>query len=101
MTTIDRDEVDGHLRQSQAFLAKSHRYLADRDLHQASEQAWGAAAHMDKAVAVANGWRCESHADFSKVMNHARNASGHDRLWTLRAIANDLHGNYYQGETCA
>ena len=96
MTTINRDEVDGYIRQSQAFLAKSRQYLADDDLHQASEKAWGAAAHMAKAVALANGWRYESHADFSHVINNARNASGNDQLWTLRAVANDLHGNYYQ-----
>ena len=96
MTTINRDEVDGYIRQSQAFLAKSRQYLADDDLHQASEKAWGAAAHMAKAVALANGWRYESHADFSHVINNARNASSNDQLWTLRAVANDLHGNYYQ-----
>ena len=96
MTTINRDEVDGYIRQSQAFLAKSRRYLADNDLHQASEKAWGAASHMAKAVAVANGWRYENHADFNRVMNSARNASANDQLWTLRAVANDLHGNYYQ-----
>ena len=98
MTTINRDEVDGYIRQSQTFLAKSRRYLADGDLHQASEKAWGAAAHMAKAVAIANGWRYESHADFSRVMNNARNAAGDDQLWTLRAMANDLYGDYYQRE---
>lgn len=98
MTTVNRDEVDGYIRQSRAFLARSRRYLADDDLYQASEKAWGAAAHMAKAVAVANGWRYENHADFSHVMNNARNASGNDQLWTLRAVANDLHGNCYQRE---
>ena len=98
MTTIKRDEVDGYIRQAQTFLARSRLYLADGDLHQASEKAWGAAAHMAKAVAIANGWRYESHADFSHVMNNARNASGNDQLWSLRAMANDLHGNYYQRE---
>ena len=96
MTTINRDEVDGYIQQSHAFLAKSRQYVADNDLHQASEKAWGAAAHMAKAVAVANGWRYESHADFSRVMNNARNATGDDQLWTFRAVANDMHGSYYQ-----
>ena len=95
MTTVDRTEIDGYIRQARVFLAKSRSYLADDDLHQASEKAWGAAAHMAKAVAVANDWRYETHADFNKVMNNARNARADDRLWTLRAVANDLHGNYY------
>lgn len=95
MTTVDRTDVEGYRRQAQVFLAESREYLADGDLRQASEKAWGAAAHMAKAAAAANGWRYETHADFNRVMNSARNARGDDRLWTLRAVANDLHGNYY------
>jgi uncharacterized protein (UPF0332 family) len=93
MTTINRNEIDGYIRQSQNFLARSRTCLANGDLHQASEKAWGAAAHMAKAVA--NGWRYETHADFNKVVNNARNKTGDDHLWTLRAMANDLHSNFY------
>lgn len=78
------------------FLDKSRKYLAEGDLHQASEKGWGAAAHMAKAVADVQGWTYDTHPDFSVVMNQAVHLTGNDRLRELRGIANDLHRNYYQ-----
>jgi hypothetical protein len=40
------DGVLGHASQAREFLNKARGYLAAGDLHQASEQGWGAAAHM-------------------------------------------------------
>lgn len=51
---------------------------------------------MAKAVAAAQGWEYETHADFSAVLNQARRVTGNTRLPGLRGIANDLHGNYYR-----
>ncbi len=82
--------------QARAFLGKAREYLAQGDLHQASEKGWGAASHMAKAVALAQGWSYDTHAEFSVVLNQARQATGEDRLRGLRGIANDLHGNYYR-----
>ncbi len=86
--------VADYEEQAREFLRKAREYLASGDLHQASEKGWGAAAHMAKAVAAAQGWSYETHAEFSSVLNHARQATGDDRLRGLRGIANDLHGNY-------
>ena len=88
--------VADYEEQAREFLRKAREYLASGDLHQASEKGWGAAAHMAKAVAAAQGWSYETHAEFSSVLNHARQATGDDRLRGLRGIANDLHGNYYR-----
>lgn len=96
MTTPDIDALKDYAEQAQEFLARSRRYLADGDLHQASEKGWGAAAHMAKAVAVAQGWQYDRHADFSRVINQAFLLTGNDRLRELRGIPNDLHGNYYE-----
>ena len=82
--------------QAREFLGKAREYLAQGDLHQASEKGWGAASHMAKAVALAQGWSYDTHAEFSVVLNQARQATGEDRLRGLRGIANDLHGNYYR-----
>ena len=82
--------------QAHDFLNRARQYLAAGHLHQASEKGWGAAAHMAKAVAVAEGWTYETHADFNVVLNRATAATGEDRLRALRAIANELHGNYYR-----
>ena len=92
----DFDAVSDYEEQAREFLEKGREYLATGDLHQASEKGWGAAAHMVKAVAVAQGWQYDRHADFSRVMNQAILLTGNDRLSDLRGRANDLHGNYYE-----
>ena len=51
---------------------------------------------MAKAVAVAQGWTYETHADFSLVIGQARRLTGNSALRGLRSIANELHGNYYK-----
>ena len=96
MTRSDLVEVADHAAQAREFLAKSREYLDAGNLHRASEKGWRAAAHMAKAVAAAQGWEYETHADFSVVLNRAWQATGDDRLPGLRGIANDLHSNYYR-----
>ncbi len=92
----DFDAVTDYEAQAREFLEKGRQYLAGGDLHQASEKGWGAAAHMAKAVAVAQGWQYDRHPDFSRVMNEASRLTGNDQLRDLRARANDLHGNYHE-----
>ena len=96
MTTSDIEAVADHVNQARSFLAKSREYLTQGDLHQASEKGWGAAAHMVKAVAIAQGWEYERHSDFSQVLNLAYLAINDDRIRLLRGIPNELHGNYYK-----
>lgn len=95
MTAPDFDAVNDYETQARDFLAKGREYLAVGDLHQASEKGWGAAAHMAKSVAEAQGWTYDRHSDFSWVINQAFLKTGNDRLRELRGIPNDLHGNYY------
>ena len=96
MTASDPAAIADHAAQARDFLARSREYLAADHLHQASEKGWGAAAHMAKAVAAAQGWEYETHADFSVVLNRAWQATGNDQLRALRSIANELHSNYYR-----
>lgn len=96
MPASDAAVIADHESQAREFLAKARDYLDAGDLHQASEKGWGAAAHMAKAVAVAQGWEYDTHADFSVVLNQAWQHTGNDRLRALRGIANELHGNYYR-----
>lgn len=95
MTTSNRAEVDDYASQAREFLRRSREYLASDDLHQASEKAWGAAAHMAKAVAAANGWTYEKHADFSSILNNVWLQTRNDRIRELRGSPNELHGYYY------
>jgi len=82
--------------QAREFLGKAREYLAEGDLHQASEKGWGAASHMAKAVALAQGWTYDTHAEFSVVLRQASRAVSNDQLLDLRATANELHSNYYR-----
>ena len=89
-------EVADYESQAREFLANSRDFLVAGNLHQASEKGWGAAAHMAKAVAVAQGWEYETHSDFSEVMNQARQLTNNPRIRQIRSVANELHINYYK-----
>ena len=89
------DAVGDFCQQARQFMVKSRLYLAEVDLHQASEKGWGAAAWMAKAVAEAQGWKYTRHDEFADVMNRARNLSGDERLRNFRRVANELHGYFY------
>ena len=90
------ETIEDYRLQSREFLAKSRTYLADDDLHQASEKGWGAAAWMAKAVATAQEWQYDKHEHFGEVLYQAGKLTGDDRIRILREIANGLHGNFYQ-----
>ena len=96
MTSPEFDEIADYKTQAEVFLARSQEYLAAGDLHQASEKGWGAAAHMAKAVAVAQGWEYRKHRDFVPVMNQARRVADNPRLLDLRGRAESLHDNFYE-----
>ena len=91
----DPEAVEDYRRQARDFLRKARQYLAEDDLHQASEKGWGAAAWMAKAVAVVYGWEYTEHAEFGVVLNNASELSGNNRLFELRGIAYGLHKNFY------
>ena len=90
------ETIEDYRLQSRHFLERSHHYLAEDDLHQASEKGWGAAAWMAKAAATAQGWQYTRHEHFGEVLYQARQKTGENRLEALRKTANDLHGNFYQ-----
>ena len=87
--------IADYRQQAREFLLKSRQYLAEDDLHQASEKGWGAAAWMAKAVADAQGWQYKRHAHFNVVMYQAQDLSGDARLDDLRGNANELHEHFY------
>ena len=92
----DGAAVADYRQQARIFLSHSRQFLAEDDLHQASEKGWGAAAWMAKAVAEAQGWQYNKHDEFSTVLNDARRLTGDERLRGLRSIANGLHSNFYR-----
>ncbi len=94
MTT---DAVTDYRRQSREFLDRARQYLADGDLHQASEKGWGAASHMVKAVAAAIGQQYTRHEAFRHIIRLAAKQTGNRRqLVQMGHSAEMLHSNYYQ-----
>ena len=85
-----------YIQQSRDFLEKARRYLAEDDLHQASEKGWGAASHMTKAVAHANDWEYAQHRHFHAILDNVRRKTGINDLLRLSAVANGLHKNFYE-----
>ena len=91
----ESESVTDYREQSREFLAKSREYLANGDLHQASEKGWGAAAWMAKAAALVQGWEYSKHDEFFAVMYQARDLTGDGRIRNLGNTANSLHGFFY------
>ena len=90
------DVVIDHRQRAGYFLQRGREFLADSDLHQASEKGWGAAAHIVKAVAATYGWRYESHDEFDAALEQASALAGNDRIHDLGNAAHYLHRNYYK-----
>ena len=88
--------VADHVELARNFLERSKSYLARGDLHQASEKGWGAASHIIKAVAVANGWEYESHDQFENVVVNARQRYRQPGILDMSRAGEALHKNYYK-----
>ena len=88
--------VADHVQLARDFLERSKFYLAQGNLHQASEKGWGAAAHIVKAVAAANNWDYEYHDQFESVVVNARQRYRQPGLLEMSRAAEALHRNYYK-----
>ena len=93
--SFDPVAVDDYRQQARIFLGRAREYLAEDDLHQASEKGWGAAAWMAKAVAEAQGWEYREHPQFGMIIYNASVLAGNDRIRLLGGTANELHRNFY------
>ena len=89
--TTDHIEVSGH------FILKADEYLAQGDLLQASEKAWGATARQVKAVAQRRGWGHQRHGQLFGVIDAIASETGRPEINGLFHVANGLHANFYEG----
>ena len=85
---FDSDAAGDYRQQARNFLGKSREYLAEGDLHQASEKGWGAAAWIAKAVAEAAG---STGMNSSVVLDHVQDLTGNDRILELGFAPQLLH----------
>ena len=81
---------------SAEYLAHARGLLADGDLKQASEKAWGAAALLVKAAAEERGWRHEGHRDLWRALHRIADESEDEGMRRQFGLAGALHTNYYE-----
>ena len=89
--------VEFHMETSRRFMLQAEAELRQGDRLQASEKAWGAAAHAVKAVAESRGWRHRTHADLFRVVDNIVRLSGDSEISLLFDDANAIHKNFYEG----
>ena len=96
MTTRDYEgPIESHEVHSLRLIGQAQEELEDGDRLQASEKAWGAVAHILKAIAKRRGWRYEAHAHAYRVARRLTTHAGNPRIYYLFEIANELHRNFY------
>ncbi len=89
-------KVEEHLRISRQFLCQAEGEFAQGDRLQASEKAWGAAAHAVKAVAQHRGWQHDGHRYLFDAVDRIYRETEDAELRDLFRIANSLHTNFYE-----
>ncbi len=90
------ESTNQYLVASREYMGKAYQYLADNDLPQAGEKAWGAAAEMVKAIAEARGRYHSSHRVLYQVVDDLAEETGDSALRRAFHVASDLHINYYE-----
>ncbi len=89
-------KVEAHVRISRQFMRQADEEFAKGDRLQASEKAWGAAAHAVKAVAQQRGWRHDGHRYLFEAIDSIYRETGDPELRDLFGRANSLHMNFYE-----
>ncbi len=92
-----QEQVERHAATSLRFIVQSQEELQSGDTLQASEKAWGAAAHAMKAAAESRGWEHRTHRLLFDVAARIADETGDPELFGLFKEASALHQNFYEG----
>ncbi len=90
------ESTNEYLIASREYMGKAYQYLAENDLPQAGEKAWGAAAEMVKAIAEERGRYHSSHRVLYQIVDDLAEETGDSELRRTFQVASDLHINYYE-----
>lgn len=88
--------MEAHVRISRQFMRQADEEFAKGDRLQASEKAWGAAAHAVKAVAQQRGWRHDGHRYLFEAVDRIFAETNDSEFRGLFGTANSLHMNFYE-----
>ncbi len=89
--------IDFHTHTSQNLIQQAEDELHRGDSLQASEKAWGAAAHVVKSIAERQGWPHERHGHLYDAIFTIRDSTGDKEIETFFRLAGGLHQNFYEG----
>jgi uncharacterized protein (UPF0332 family) len=89
-------KVEEHVRISRQFMRQAEEEFAKGDKLQASEKAWGAAAHAVKAVAQQRGWQHDGHRYLFEAIDRIYRETNDSQIRGLFSTANSLHMNFYE-----
>ena len=89
--------IDFHLETSRRFIGQAEVELREGHHMQASEKAWGAAAHAIKSVAELYRWPHNTHADLFRVIDNIVRLTGDPGILALSSTAIVLRQNSYEG----
>ena len=89
-------QVTEHRRISRQFLRQAQAEFASGDRLQASEKAWGAAAHAVKAVAQHRGWRHDEIRHLFEAIEKIYRETGDSSFLSLFQLASSLHMNSFE-----
>ncbi len=90
------ESTNQYLAASREYMGKAYQYLADNDLPQAGEKAWGAAAEVVKAIAEERGRYHSSHRVLYQIVDDLAQEVGDPDITRMFQVASDLHINYYE-----
>lgn len=97
MATVEqRDDEEKYAELSLRLLGQAQQEFDKGDRLQASEKAWGAAAHAMKAAAARRGWNHGKHRHLFAVAGQVADDAGRPEIRRLFSIASSLHQNYYE-----
>lgn len=93
MTT---EQVVHYRELSAEYLSHARELLAEGDLTQASEKAWGAASVLVKAAAESRGWAHQGHRQLWQAVERLAEEIGDEEMRNQFGLAGALHTNYYE-----
>ena len=91
MTTATR-----HTEISHRLITQAEEEFQKGDSLQASEKAWGAAAHALKSIAKQREWRQGTHRDLYGVVRSIESETSVQGVRRLFQVASELHSNFYE-----
>ena len=96
VTVSEQQSEEKYAELSRHLLRQARDEFGKGDCLQASEKAWGAAAHAMKAAAERRGWNHKGHGLLFAVASQIADDMGDPQIRELLRDAGSLHQNFYE-----